>query len=218
MGLPPRSLTAEANSCFMVRVPHGPNRIQGCGASIAPECGLPSDQLYQTSNNEGQRVAVTLDTKVPIQGCVKTWTRRERAELFALFSSFDDDWQSASFLIQRNRDKLSTRKFDVGVFTQPGSNADVVDHLRDVCFAPESGLKSDIAGGPVLPNCDISLKACSQVARFLARTWSKHGLTSAPRCRYVTSSPSARAVVAANRRLFRAAICSINLPISRSAL
>src|ERR1700675_3440105 len=70
MGLPLRSLTAEANSCFMVRLPHGPNRIQGCGASIAPECGLPSDQLYQTSNNEGQRVAVTLDTKVLIQGCV----------------------------------------------------------------------------------------------------------------------------------------------------
>src|ERR1700675_3003906 len=68
MGPPPRSLTAEANSCFMVRVPHGPNRIQGCGASIAPERGLPSDQLYRTSNNEGHRVAVTLDTKVLIQG------------------------------------------------------------------------------------------------------------------------------------------------------
>src|SRR3977135_1683846 len=72
MGPLPRSLTAEANSCFMVRVPHGPNRIQGCGASIAPERGLPSDQLYRTSNNEGHRVAVTLDTKVLIQGCVKT--------------------------------------------------------------------------------------------------------------------------------------------------
>ena len=74
MGPPPRSLTAEANSCFMVRVPHGPNRIQGCGASIAPERGLPSDQLYRTSNNEGHRVEVTLDTKVLIQGCVKTRT------------------------------------------------------------------------------------------------------------------------------------------------
>ena len=51
-------------------------------------------------------------------GCVKTCTRRERAELFSLFSSSDGDWQIASFLIQRNRDKLSTRKFDVGVFTQ----------------------------------------------------------------------------------------------------
>src|ERR1700686_1244140 len=75
MGPPPRSLTAEANSCFMVRVPYGPNRIQGCGASIAPERGLPSDQLYRTWN-EGHRVAVTLDTKVLIQGCVK----RPRAE------------------------------------------------------------------------------------------------------------------------------------------
>jgi hypothetical protein len=35
---------------------------------------------------------------------------------------------------------------------------------------------------------------------------------------YATSSPSAPAVVAVNRRLFRAAIRSINLPISRSAL
>ena len=84
MGPPPRSLTAEANSCFMVRVPHGPNRIQGCGASIAPERGLPSDQLYRTSNNEGHRVAVTLDTKVLIQGCVKTHLAQGRAEL--LFS------------------------------------------------------------------------------------------------------------------------------------
>src|ERR1039457_835824 len=83
MGLPPRSLTAEANSCFMVRVPHGPNRIQGCGASIAPECGLPSDQLYRTSNNEGHRVAVTLDTKVLIQGCVKTPTSNLRVEILS---------------------------------------------------------------------------------------------------------------------------------------
>jgi hypothetical protein len=40
---------------------------------------------------------------------------RPCAELFSLFSSFDGDCQSRSFLIQRNRDKLSTRKFDVGV-------------------------------------------------------------------------------------------------------
>ncbi|HEY4815465.1 MAG TPA: hypothetical protein VIH58_12340, partial [Chthoniobacterales bacterium] len=52
---------------------------------------------------------------------MKTCTRRERAELFSLFSSSDGDWQIASFLIQRNRDKLSTRKFDVGVFTQLGT-------------------------------------------------------------------------------------------------
>src|SRR5664279_2150058 len=58
-------------------------------------------------------------------GRVKTRKSREGAELFSLFSSFDGGWQSCSFLIQRNRDKLSTRKFDVGVFTQPGPNSDM---------------------------------------------------------------------------------------------
>src|SRR5258708_28174183 len=99
MGPPPRSLTAEANSCFMVRVQHGDNRIEGCGASIARERGLPSDQLYRTSNNEGHRVAVTLDTKVLIQGCVKTSTSREREELFSLFAFFDGAGQRCAFLI-----------------------------------------------------------------------------------------------------------------------
>ena len=61
---------------------NGPNRIQGCGASIAPERGLPSDQLYRTSNNEGHRVAVTLDTKVLIQGCVKTHLSQGRSDCF----------------------------------------------------------------------------------------------------------------------------------------
>jgi len=58
-------------------------------------------------------------------GCVKTCTSRECAELFSFFSPFDGDCQSGSFLIQRNRDKLSTRKFGVGVFTQPGPKADL---------------------------------------------------------------------------------------------
>src|SRR5260370_11033772 len=31
---------------------------------------------------------------------------------------FDGDRQSGSFVIERNRDRLSTCKFDVGVFTQ----------------------------------------------------------------------------------------------------
>src|SRR5712671_3121149 len=58
-------------------------------------------------------------------GCVKTCTSRECAELFSLFSSFDGGCQSGSFLIQPNPDKLSTRKFDAGVFTQPGPNSDI---------------------------------------------------------------------------------------------
>jgi hypothetical protein len=58
-------------------------------------------------------------------GCVKTCASRERAELFSPSSSFDRDCQCASFPIQRNRDKRSTRKYDVGVFTQPVPEADM---------------------------------------------------------------------------------------------
>src|SRR6478672_2991521 len=34
------------------------------------------------------------------------------------------------FLFNANRDKLSTRKFDVGVFTQPGSKAEKLEAKR----------------------------------------------------------------------------------------
>src|SRR5260221_8883952 len=77
---------------------------------------------------------------------------RECAELFSLFSSFDGDCQSGSFLIQRNRDKLSTRKFDVGVFTQPGSSTDLTTPKFDFRSSPKSGLKSDIGPCPVRAN------------------------------------------------------------------
>src|SRR5216684_4752109 len=56
-----------------------------------------------------------------LRGCVKTRASRECAELFSPFSSFGDDWQSSSFPIHRNRERISTRKFEVGVFTQPGT-------------------------------------------------------------------------------------------------
>src|SRR5271168_3047319 len=72
MGPPPRSLAAEANGCFMVRVRHGPNRIQGCGARDAPDSGLPSDQSKHASTIGEQSDAIELDTDIPIQGCVKT--------------------------------------------------------------------------------------------------------------------------------------------------
>src|SRR5260370_25345948 len=81
-------------------------------------------------------------------GCVKTFASRECAELFSLFASCDGDCQSGSFLIQCNRDKLSTLKFDVGVFTQPGSKADLTAPKSDFSFTPESGLNSDIAACP----------------------------------------------------------------------
>ena len=63
-------------------------------------------------------------------GCVKTSTHGERAELFSLFSSLGGACQSGSLLIQYYRDKRSTRKFDVGVFTQPGPGADIEPRLN----------------------------------------------------------------------------------------
>jgi hypothetical protein len=49
--------------------------------------------------------------------------------LFSPFFSFDSDCQCCSFPIQRNRDKISTRKFDVGVFTQAGHKTDIDDPI-----------------------------------------------------------------------------------------
>jgi hypothetical protein len=65
-------------------------------------------------------------------GCVKTCASRECAELFSPLSPFDCDCQCCSFPIQGNRDKITTCKFDVGVFTQPGSNSEILVARR--CF------------------------------------------------------------------------------------
>src|SRR5882724_8319180 len=88
-------------------------------------------------------------------GCVKTCTSRECAELFSLFSSFDGDCQSGSFLIQRNRDRLSTRKPDVGVFTQSGPKPDIGSHtsiepMRFVTLDPCLQIFQSIWHGPVI--------------------------------------------------------------------
>src|SRR5258705_13325372 len=71
--------------------------------------------------------------------CAKTRASRECAESCSPFSSFDCDCQCCSFPIQRNRDKLSTRKFDVGVFTQAGSKADLTTLKCDFRSFPNSG-------------------------------------------------------------------------------
>src|SRR5258705_9002002 len=85
-------------------------------------------------------------------GCVKTCTSRECAELFSFFSFFDGDCQSGSFLIQRNRDKLSTRKFGVGVFTQPGSEAEVGPLERHVRSTLESRHQAEGSACPLCAN------------------------------------------------------------------
>jgi len=60
-------------------------------------------------------------------GCVKTCTSKECAELFSPFSSFEGDCQCCSL------DQISTRKSDVGVFTQPGPKA-VISHNASIAL------------------------------------------------------------------------------------
>src|ERR1700682_127939 len=45
---------------------------------------------------------------------------------------------------QPNRDKSSTRKFDVGVFTQPGPETDIVALIDITCFRPYAQLESAV--------------------------------------------------------------------------
>jgi len=75
-----------------------------------------------------------------------------RRIVFSLFSSFDGDRQSGSFVIQRNRDKPSTRKFDVGVFTQPGSDSDICVFLNDVRSTPTNGSRAPRTARPFRAN------------------------------------------------------------------
>src|SRR6266566_758744 len=108
---------------------------------------LEKDDLTEMSAIGAKLISAQSPLRGP--GCVKTCTSRECAELFSLFSSFDGDCQSGSFLIQRNRDRLSTRKPDVGVFTQSGSpGSDIAALLRDICSTPNNGHRATTAACP----------------------------------------------------------------------
>ena len=76
----------------------------------------------------------------------------------SLFSSFGGACQSSSFLIQRIRDKHSTRKFDFGVFTQPGSKTEVPGFARHVRFTLRSRHRQPA------PACPFGAKAQSRCA------------------------------------------------------
>src|SRR5258708_25487222 len=58
-------------------------------------------------------------------GCVKTCTSQECAELFSLSSSLSSGRKHFWFSNLRNRDRISTRRLNVGVFTQPRPKADI---------------------------------------------------------------------------------------------
>jgi hypothetical protein len=114
-----------------------------------------------------------------VPGRVKTCARGEAAELFSQFSSFDGASESGSYLIQRDRDKRSTRKLDVGVFTQPGSKTEVELANADFWFTPQS------RHPPVRPSCRLSTNNGSQ---------GPHSITSSARASKLGESARPRAL------------------------
>ena len=80
-------------------------------------------RVVNVSSRAGQ--LVTMSTYAPAYSILKTRASRECAELFSPLSSLRLCCQCCSFPIQGNRDKISMRKFDVGVFTQPRPISDV---------------------------------------------------------------------------------------------
>src|SRR6266404_8922444 len=77
-----------------------------------------------------------LVTSVDDPGCVKTCTSQESAELFSLSSSLSSGRKHFWFSNLRNRDGISTRRLNVGVFTQPRSKADLTTLKWDFRSSP----------------------------------------------------------------------------------
>src|SRR6266480_7311537 len=71
-----------------------------------------------------------LDVKATLfdPGCVKTCTSQECAELFSLSSSLSSGRKHFWFSNLRNRDGISTRRLNVGVFTRPRPGAEIEPH------------------------------------------------------------------------------------------
>src|SRR5713226_8910756 len=84
-------------------------------AAAAAECLMLGDE--RTCRHSCLRTAFD-------PGCVKTCTSQECAELFSLSSSLSGGRKHFWFSNLRNRDGISTRRLNVGVFTRPRPNSD----------------------------------------------------------------------------------------------
>ena len=102
-----RMVASWSGSCM------DPTEYKVAARSIAPERGLPSDQLYRTSNNEGHRVAVTLDTKVLIQGCVKTRRRSIAIEQVTRSRPFHVPTSQAHSILKSKSRILFSSRFEL---------------------------------------------------------------------------------------------------------
>src|SRR2546429_7911463 len=72
-------------------------------------------------------------------GCVKTRLGKGCAELFSQLLPSERSCQHNRLPHRRNRDGSSTRKLEIGVFTQPGSKGDMRPRPDQVCVIPKSG-------------------------------------------------------------------------------
>jgi hypothetical protein len=82
-------------------------------------------------------------------GRVKTPTFNLRVEIPSRFRKFENQKCLRPLLGEDDRENNSAHFWRVRVFTQPGSKAALTAPNRDFRYAPESGLNSGIAGGPV---------------------------------------------------------------------
>src|SRR4030088_3174086 len=101
--------------------------------------------------------------------CGKPCTSQERAKLFSLLPVPDSVCQCSCFPNRQNRDGISTRKLNVGVFTQPGSLADLDARDNEVRFTPRT---VDSPHGKAIPERRAPKRqaAWARVAEFGPRT------------------------------------------------
>src|ERR1700687_6017239 len=125
-------------------------------------------------------------------GCVKTCASRECAELFSPLSPVRLCCQCCSFPIQRNRDKISMCKFDVGVFTQPGPKGEVELHrsrshmiLRKSILPGNSMLGAGADSMKSLSPSILKRRLCSVSFQFSFHEASTVVINSSPSTRYL---------------------------------
>jgi hypothetical protein len=84
-------------------------------------------------------------------GCVKTRLGEGCAELFSQLPSSERSRQYNRLPYRRNRDGSSTRKLDIGVFTQPGPISDIgipkrpLDDYFSMCHVPSQSFDGGFA-------------------------------------------------------------------------
>jgi hypothetical protein len=94
-----------------------------------PEAANALNSLPLSGHSGHGRTCCWLDPVANDPGCVKTCTSQECAELFSLSSSLSSGRNHFWFSNLRNRDGISTRRLNVGVFTQPRPKGDICSRI-----------------------------------------------------------------------------------------